>query len=136
MFNYFNNKQQEHKEMALKVLDNLFDKTKNNSYFDTINFGIKQKFRHMENPTLYLVILTWLRQLKQCFFEKSEHEPLRDWNKYGQYYGTGAGFISGRPMLSNINISTVKSEIRTPVTDVSYFKPNEERHDAITSLEE
>jgi hypothetical protein len=33
-------------------------------------------------------------------------------------------------------MSTVKSEIHTPVTDVSYFKPNEERPDVVTSLEE
>jgi hypothetical protein len=78
----------------------------------------------------------WLRQLQQCFFEKSEQDPARDWNKYGWYYGTGTGFISGRPTLSNINMSTVKSEIRTLVTDVSYFKPNKERPDAVTSLEE
>jgi hypothetical protein len=135
-YNYFNNKQhEEHKVMALKVLDTLFDKTENNSYFDKNNFGNKQKFRHMKNPTLYLVILMWLQQLQQCFFEKSEQDPARDWNKYGRYYGTGTGFISGRPTLSNINMSTVKSETRTPVTDVPYFKPNKERPDVITSLE-
>jgi hypothetical protein len=33
-------------------------------------------------------------------------------------------------------MSTVKSETRTPVTDVSYFKPNKERDDVVTSLEE
>jgi hypothetical protein len=77
-----------------------------------------------------------LRQLQQCFFEKSEQDTLRDWNKYKQYYGTGTGFISGRPTLSNINMSTVKSETRTPVTDLSYFKPNKEREDVVTSLEE
>jgi hypothetical protein len=39
-FNYFNNKQhEEHKVMALKVLDTFFDKTKHNSYFDKVNFG-------------------------------------------------------------------------------------------------
>jgi hypothetical protein len=122
--------------MALKVLDTLFDKTKHNSYFNKITFGSKQKFKHMKNPTLCLVILTWLRQLQQCFFEKSEQDTLRDWNKYGQYYGTGTGFISGRPTLSNINMSTVKSETHTPVTDVSYFKSNKERDDVITSLKE
>ncbi len=52
------------------------------------------------------------------------------------YYSTGTGFISGRPRLSNINMSTVKSEMRTPVTDVPYFKPNKERDDIITSLKE
>ncbi len=58
-FNYFNNKQPEHKEMTMKVLDTLFDKTKHTSYFDKIIFGSKQKFKHMKNPILYLVILTW-----------------------------------------------------------------------------
>ncbi len=38
-FNYFNNKQPKHKEMTMKVLDTLFDKTKHNSYFDKIIFG-------------------------------------------------------------------------------------------------
>jgi hypothetical protein len=90
----------------------------------------------MKNPTLYLVIFTWLRQLQQCFFEKSEQDPARDWNKHGWYYGTGTGFISGRPTLSNIDMSTVKREMRTPATDVSNFKPNEERPDVVTSLEE
>ncbi len=135
-FDYFNNKQQEYKEMALKVLDTLFDKTKHNSYFKKINFGSKQKFKHMKNPTLCLVISTWLRQLQQCFFEKSEQNTLRDWSRYGRYYSIGTGFISGRSTLSNINISTVKSETCTPVTDVSYFKPTKERDDAVTSLEE
>jgi hypothetical protein len=43
--------------------------------------------------------------------------------------------ISGRPMLSNINMSTIKSETCTPVTDVTYFKPNEKRDEIVTSLE-
>jgi hypothetical protein len=81
-------------------------------------------------------MLTWLQQLQQCFFENSEQDSLRDWNKYGLYSGTGTGFVSGGATLSNISMSTVKSETRTPVTDVSYFKPNEERDDNLTSLEE
>jgi hypothetical protein len=96
-FDYFSNEQQEHKEMALKVLDTLFDKSKHNSYFDIITFGSKQKFKLMKNPTLCLVILTWLQQLQKCFFEKGEQDTLRDWNKYGWYSGTGTGFISERP---------------------------------------
>jgi hypothetical protein len=77
-----------------------------------------------------------LQQLQQFFFEKSEQDTLRDWNKNGWYYGTGTSFVSGRATLSNINMSTVKSETRTPVTDMSYFKPNEKRDDVVTSLEE
>jgi hypothetical protein len=135
-FNYLNNKQHKHKETALKVLNIFFDKTKHNSYFGKIILGSKQKFTNMKNPTFCLVMLTWLRQLQQCFFEKSEQDTLRDWNKYGWYYGTGTGFVSRRATLSNINMSMVKSETCTPVTDVSYFKPNEERDDAVTSLEQ
>jgi hypothetical protein len=33
-------------------------------------------------------------------------------------------------------VSTVKSETHTPVTDVSFFKPNKERDDMVSSLEE
>ncbi len=50
-FDYFNNKQPEHKEMAMKVLNTLFDKPKHNSHFNKIIFGSKQKFKHMKNPT-------------------------------------------------------------------------------------
>jgi hypothetical protein len=81
-FDYFNNKKhEEHKVLALKVLDTLFDITEHDSYFDKINFGSKQKFRHMKNPTLYLVVLTCLRQLQHCFFEKSDLDPAKDWKK-------------------------------------------------------
>jgi hypothetical protein len=69
-FDYLNNKQHDHKETALKVLDILFDKTKHNSYFKKIIFGSKQNFKKMKNPTLCLVMLMWLWQLQQCFFEK------------------------------------------------------------------
>ncbi len=135
-FDYLNNKQHKHKETALKVLDILSNKTKHISFFDNIIFGSKQKFNNMKNPTLCLVMLTWLQQLQQCFFEKSEQDTLRDWNKYRRYYSTGTGFISGRATLSNINMSTVKSETHTPFTDMSYFKPKKERDDVITSLED
>jgi hypothetical protein len=122
---------------ALEVLGTLFDKTEHNSYFKKINFGSKQKFRHMKNTTLYLVVLTWLQHLHhQCFVEKSDLDPRKYWNKYEWYYGTGSGFTSDKSTLSNINRSTVKSETHTPVTDVFYFKPNEDRTDVVTSLEE
>jgi hypothetical protein len=77
-----------------------------------------------------------LRQLQQCFFENSEQDTLRDRTKYGRYYSTGTGFVSGRATLSNINMSIVKSETCTPVTDVFYFKPNKEGDGIVTSLEE
>ncbi len=38
--------------------------------------------------------------------------------------------------MSNINMSRVNSETRTPVRDVSNFKPKKERDDVVISLEE
>jgi hypothetical protein len=64
-FDYLNNKQHEHKETALKVLNILFDKTEHNSYFNKFILGSKQKFKNMKNPALCLVIMMWLRQLEQ-----------------------------------------------------------------------
>ncbi len=40
------------------------------------------------------------------------------------------------PTLSNINMSPVKSEINYVVSELSYFKPSEDRKDVVTSLEE
>jgi hypothetical protein len=49
-FDYLNNKQHKHKEMALKVLDILFDKTKHNSYFIKPFWGVRKI--QEQNPTL------------------------------------------------------------------------------------
>ncbi len=38
--------------------------------------------------------------------------------------------------MSYINMSTLNSETLAPVTDMIFFKPNKERDDIITSLEE
>jgi hypothetical protein len=77
-FDYLNNKQHKYKETAIKVLNILFDKPEHNSYFNKIILGIKQKFKTMKNPMLCQVMLTWLWQLQQFFFEKSEEDILKD----------------------------------------------------------
>ena len=48
------------KDKATKTLDLLFDQTERNSYFGKLNFGRKEKFKTMNNSSLYLLILTWL----------------------------------------------------------------------------
>ncbi len=86
---FLNKKNEQHKADAKRVLDILFDETDQNSYFGKIIlFGSKRKIMHLNNTTLYLVLLMWLRQLQQCFLEKTEYKPARDWNKYGQHCGT------------------------------------------------
>ncbi len=93
MFNYFNNKQQEHKDMALRILDNLFDKTKHYSYFDKINFGSKQRFRHMKNPTLYWVIL-------MCGCGNYNSAFLNKVNRTSQETGTNTDVITALGLIS------------------------------------
>jgi len=68
---------------------------------------------------LYLVVLTWVRQLQQCFYEITDVHPGKDWNKHA---------------LSNINMSPVKSEKKYVVLELSYFKPSEDRKDVVTSI--
>ncbi len=40
------------------------------------------------------------------------------------------------PTLSNINMSPVKSDKKNIVSDLSYFKPNEDRKDVVVSLKQ
>ena len=54
----------QHKKTAFKMVDLIFDKTERNSYFGKLNFGSKEKFKTANNSALYLLILTWLRQLE------------------------------------------------------------------------
>jgi hypothetical protein len=69
MFTYLSNKiNDQHKDKATKMLDLLFDQTKHNSYFGKLNFGSKEKFKTLNNSSLYLLILTWLRQLEQYYY--------------------------------------------------------------------
>jgi hypothetical protein len=57
-----------HRDKATKMLDLLFDKTDHNSYFGKLNLGSKEKFKTLNNSSLYLLILTWLRQLQEYFY--------------------------------------------------------------------
>ena len=79
----------QHKKKAFKILDLIFDKTEHNSYFGKLNFGSKEKFKTATNSSLYLLILTWLRQLEQDFYNFDGNDVFDgDWNKHGKYYAT------------------------------------------------
>jgi hypothetical protein len=86
----------------MRVLDILFNKTEHNSYFVKNVFGSKQKTTQAENPMLYLVVLTWLRQLQQCFYECNDVHKAKDWNRHGRYCGTTNKVAQNAPTLSNI----------------------------------
>jgi hypothetical protein len=121
-FIYLSNRtNNEHKIKATKMLDLLFDKTDHCSYFGKLNLGSKKKFKTLNNSSLYLLILTWLRQLQQYFYSfEGRGDSVGDWNKYGKYYGTP------KPMkdapLANINMAQGNGQ-HTPVYDVIFFEP-------------
>jgi hypothetical protein len=77
----------QHKDKATKMLGLLFDQTEHNSYFGKFNFGSKENFKTLNNSSLYLLILTWLRQLEQYYYNFEGSRDFRsDWNKYRKYF--------------------------------------------------
>jgi hypothetical protein len=93
----------------------------------------KKKFKTLNNSSLYLLILTWLRQLQEYYFSFEDNGDFRsDWNKYGKYFGTPS-MLKAAP-LANIHMAQA-SEHRIPVTHVKYFAP-EDRKGVCISLEE
>jgi hypothetical protein len=123
----------QHKKKAFKILDLIFDETEHNSYFVKLNFGSKEKFKTATNSSLYLLILTWLRQLQQYFYNFDGNDDFDgDWNEHGRYYAT-TSMVKTSP-LANIHMAKADG-IRTPVTDVSFFEPTH-RDGVCVSLEE
>ncbi len=53
-----------------------------------------------------MVVLTWLHQLQQCFYEYNDVNPGKDWNKHGRYCGVSTKVAQNAPTLSNINSLT------------------------------
>ena len=126
IFNYFADKNNsECKGDATDVLDILLNKTNHMNYFGKCVFGSTKYIRQSNNPTLYLVVLTWLHQLQQGFFTYNDHRDDKDWNKYGCYYGINSKVSGKIPTLSNINMSRVRTKKSTLVTDLNFFKPDD-----------
>jgi hypothetical protein len=124
-----------HREKATKTLDLLFvfDRTDHNSHFGKLNLGSKAKFKTLNNSSLYLLILTWLRQLQEYFYNfEGGGGSASDWNKYGKYYCTPTP-MKDAP-LANINMAQKNGE-RTAVINVKIFEPDH-RDGVCVSLEE
>jgi len=98
-----------------------------------MNFGSKEKFKTATNSSLYLLILTWLRQLGQFFYNFDGNDDFDgDWNEHRKYYAT-TSMLKTAP-LANIHMAK-EDEILTKVTDVSFFEPTH-RDGVCVSLEE
>ncbi len=133
-FTYLTNRtKNEYKDKAYKTVNKLFDRTKHSSYFSKLNFGSKEKFKTLNNSSLYFFLLMWLRQLEEYYFSfKGNRDCRRDWNKYGKYFGTPS-MLKAAP-LANIHMAQA-SEHRIPVTHVKYFVPDDTKGVCV-SLEE
>ena len=83
LFSYFGKKQRDPSKSPTRLLNILFKNTEHSSYFGKLPFGKRTKFEKMANTTIPLVILTWLRQLQEHFFEQPENSPHIDWNDSG-----------------------------------------------------
>jgi hypothetical protein len=121
LFKYFSNKKQhiEEKNKATDLLDILLNRTEHTSYFSKLPFGSKQKFLHFDKPILFLVVLTYLRQLQQYFYDP-EYFSL-DWNKYGKYCGVPTG--NNENGLEFVHMSKYDNDEVTQIKNFSYFKP-------------
>jgi hypothetical protein len=104
------------------MVDKLFDRTEHSSYFSKLNFGSKERFKTLNNSSLYLLILMWLRQLEEYYFSFEDNGDFRsDWNKYGNYFDTP--FMLKAAPLASIHMAQA-SEHLIPVTHVKYFAPD------------
>ena len=135
LFKYFSNmnaSEEEHKKEATDILEILLNSTAHSSYFSKLHFGKKKKFLHIDKPILYLVVLTWLRQLQQYFFNQNETDIKRDWHKkYGRYCATDK--TNKNKLLGYIHMSKGKSKKPIPVESFNWLIPSK-KSDCITSL--
>ena len=135
LFKYFSNinaNEEEHKKKATSMLHILLNSTAHSSYFSKLHFGKKQKFVHIDKPILYLVVLTWLRQLQQHFFNLNETDIKRDWHKkFGRYCATSNA--NKNKFLGYIHMSRADTKTPIPVKSFNCFIPSK-RKNCVTSL--
>ena len=135
LFKYFSNmnaNNEEQKNEATNILEILLNSTAHSSYFNKLPFGKKTKLVHIDKPILYLVVLTWLRQLQQYFFNQNETDSNRDWHKkFGRYCPTNTA--NKNKLLGYIHMSKAKSRDPKPVKSFNWLIPSK-KNDCITSL--
>ncbi len=79
LFSYMGDKKRDtKKEEADCLLTILFQKTLHSGYSAKLPFGSKANFEKMPNTILPLVVLTWLRQLQEHFYEISDNKESGD----------------------------------------------------------
>ncbi len=125
------------KEVADHLLTILFHKTLLSGYFAKLPFGSKDKFEKMPNTILPLVILTWLCQLQEHFYEIGNNKESGDWNVHRKYCAVRAKNVSKDFPLDNVHMTKANSTSLVKADSVTYIKPNGKPHKTVVkSLEE
>ena len=91
----------------------------------------------MPNALLPLIILTWLRQLQEYFFEINDSKEAADWNKYGKYCAVRASQVDKDFPLDSMHMMKANSSGNVKVESFEYIKPDQANNKlVIKSLEE
>jgi hypothetical protein len=128
LFSYFGEKQWDSskKEEAERLLQILFNKTEHSSYFGKLPFGKKTKFLKMENTTIPLVILTYLRKLEEHFRQQPTISPSIDWNDNGRCC-TAQQKLAVKKGVNNIHMSKSTATKLRKITSFDNIKPNKKK---------
>ncbi len=125
LFSYMGNKKRNtKKEDADHLLTILFQKTLHSRYFAKLPFGSKANFEKMPNTILPLVVLTWLRQLQEHFYEISDNKESGDWNVHGKYCALRTKHMSKDFPLGNVHMMKANSTSLVKVESVTCIKPD------------
>jgi hypothetical protein len=77
----------------------------------------------MSNTTILLVILTWLRQLQEHFFEQSEIKEPIDWNDFGRFCNVPVKFAVTKG-VNNVHMSKANTANAVKIKSFDSIKPN------------
>jgi hypothetical protein len=125
------------KEEADRLLTILFQKTLHSRYFAKLPFGSKANFEKMPNTILPLVVLTWLRQLQEHFYEISDNKESGDWNVQGKYCAVRTKHVSKDFPLDNVHMMKANSTSLVKVESVTCIKlDGKHTKGVVKSLEE
>jgi hypothetical protein len=123
-FLYGRQKTEYKKKEADCLLTILFQKTLHSGYFAKLPFGSKANFEKMPNTILPLVVLTWLCQLQEHFYEISDNKESGDWNVHGKYCAIRTKHVSKDFPLDNVHMMKANSTSLVKIKSVTCIKPD------------
>ena len=126
LFSYFGEKQRDPSKSPTRLLNILFKNTEHSSYFGKLPFGKRTKFEKMANTTIPLVILTWLCQLQEHFFEQPENSPHIDWNDSGRYCNVPVKFVVSKG-VNHVHMSMANNKNALKIESFDNIKPNKKK---------